>query len=404
MDFDGYVERGWTPITPPELRVKGLPEFEILHDYDDGTELRLYDKRLLIRTDYADPGVNIAGLSLPQSCVGWKPLTQVLQDEEPFILFAGVDETANLRFLRVNVEPLEFRLGPAFLEETIQTPEHFSDSIVVSPGARWSCGVSDGEGCAFWRVHFDSRTLRFGVPEFLNETFPRSDIHFVGDDGGVFLHALWPDVAIDDYSDVLGYSSRYWSPTGSLTPVPLPNGVGQFVDIEYSPKQTSAGEPLAFSINVFTNELYVWRLLSTPTRFVSIANTPLPQNLVEFFKHTKCAPSSRLLEILMTTGLTTTGLISCDESELGICAWIEEYLQHNSDLSRVWICRRGLARQTCDGRITQVRRRATTRYELRIIRSKTSLRNRTAHFLARSNLPLDNLPPELLDLVRVFAQ
>jgi hypothetical protein len=395
MDFDGYVERGWTRITPPELWVKGLPEFEFLHDYDDGTELRLYDKRLLIRTDYADPGVNIVGLSLPQSCVGWKPLTQVLQDEEPFILFAGVDETANLRFLRVNVEPLDFRLGPSFLEETIQTPKHFIKSIVVSPGARWSCGVSDGERCSFWRVPFDSRTLRFGVPEFLHATFPWSKIHFLGDDGGVFLHALLPDVAIDDYSDVLGYSSRYWSPTGSLNPVPLPNGVGLFVDVAFSSRQTSAGEPLAFS-NGETNERCVWKVLSSPTRFVPIANWTLPENLVEF-GYMNCAPSSRLFEILTTTGLT-----SC-ESESGICAW-REILQHNTELSRVWICRQVLARDTSDRRITRAHRGATARYELRIIRPKTSLRNRSAHSLAKSNLPLDNLPTELLDLVRVFAQ
>jgi hypothetical protein len=375
MEFDWFVRKPWTLVAQLPGESCNSPRFNFIYDYGDGTELRLYDDRL-VRADCADPTCAEGGLVLPQNCSDWCLLSQVSEDAAGLHVFlVGREANERMRLLRLNLWPLNYRLGPLLPREAIH-PHYslFSDPIVLSQNGLWIAGADGREFKSLWRASVDPVSMQLQVAF----AYPRPRelefvIRHVGDDGDLFFQTFDES---DDYQMPNSFL-RHWSPAGSIALVPLPREVSHFGYLHFSSENSLSGETMVFAHDPFQSVVHA--MVFRRGNFISLKTAPRPLRLNDSLALVMEA-SSLLVQIATASGDSLWVRIA--DNIMDGC------LRHSHDLTRVWLS---------SGR---------SRYELQIVRPDSSLLTRTAYYLAKTGVCPDqlSLPAEILDLVRVFAQ
>jgi hypothetical protein len=378
MEFDWFVRKPWTLVAQLPGEICHSPRFNFVYDYGDGTELRLYDDRL-VRTDCADPGRAEGGLVLPQNCSDWCLLSQVSEDAVGLHVFlVGREANERMRLLRLNLWPLNYRLGPLLPEGAVHPFSETPDApIVLSQTGLWIAGADGSNFKSLWRASVDPVSMQLQVTfAYLRPREEEFVIRHVGDDGELFFQTL---DECDDYQMPNSFL-RHWSRTGSIALVPLPQEVSHFGYLQFSSRNSVSGETVAFAHDPFQSVVHA--MVFRRGKFISIRTVPKPLRF-DHFLDLAVEPSNLFGQIA-----TASGNPRWDQLADKITSYLECEVRHSHDLSRVWFL---------SGR---------SRYELQIVRPDWSLVTRTAYYLAKTGVFLDrlSLPAEILDLVRVFAQ
>jgi hypothetical protein len=357
-----------------------------MHDYGDGTELRLYDdsaRRAPIVPTFlpADEAV-----VCPAIC-DLRPVTNQLKDERGlFVLLVGFDVSLRglRRLVRLDFEPLAWRVGPHLPETPIEDPDEYDDPLpLVSPQGKWIGGGNRYCLDNIWRARLDSCTLELGPTHFAyrdsGQTQMDYHIRFVADDGGFFFHNRDEEYhlkVLENERDAYDRVLRYWSPNGSIYVVRCDRLVPDFDDLLFT---SDEGRPCVFWMDFARGKMQ--RLEFRVDGFHSAGSDFIPHDFKSFKSYCRGPVASVMLRFLMASG--SSGYDSID----GHCS-PGSAVTVSHDLLRVWI----FVPLT------------SQRYELRLVKPSSSLLNRTADFLA-AHVPLDRLqlPPELSELVRAFV-